>query len=585
VSKTLFWYIFWQLLKIFLMATCALSAIMCFAGMLRPITEQGLDLRQVNRMLLYMTPAMSTYSLPVAALFAATIVYGRFSADNELTAMRAGGIGYISYRRFSIALPALVLGLVVATVSLIMLCFIVPIYSFKVEQIIYSNLAQVIASNIERDHEANFAGLSGDLDVFADSALLLPSDPKNPLIEQVQLMGPAVATYENADPNRPGLRVPREFWLARTALITITRSSTLSDQVSMPVATFRVELTDGIKFPRQFTENVQAGVADTTVGPLPISSPIRENVKFMGIGQLEALAADPGKGQRVQEVLQEMIRREQQRDCLVSIATPINAGEGVYQFSTDPSDYTFEIGGDGATAVVGGTELIMTAPPHGDNFRSVWFRQMHGSQQTLFVQAKEIHVHATPDPLPPPDAAGVTPPPRMNISVEMYDAQLDTPDGPSERLSFIRDFSEPMSPDLLRVAGKTLADFRDDPNTTDTDRMVLNHQQVEVNNSARTELHGRASFALSCLILVMVGTALGVMFKSGNFLNAFAVSFVPALVSITLIFCGQQTATHVPYDMVKNFHDPLNTGLWFIWSGNLAVLVGAIWLTTRLQRR
>jgi lipopolysaccharide export LptBFGC system permease protein LptF len=585
VSKTLFWYIFWQLLKIFVMATCALSAIMCFAGMLRPITEQGLDLRQVNRMLLYMTPAMSTYSLPVAALFAATIVYGRFSADNELTAMRAGGIGYLSLRRFSIALPALVLGLVVATISLIMLCFIVPIYSFKVEQIIYSNLAQVIAGNIDRDHEANFAGLSGDLDVFADSAQLIPADPNTPLIEQVRLMGPAVATYENADPNRPGLRIPREFWLARTALITITRSSALTNEATMPVATFRVELNDGIKFPRQFTENVQAGVADTTVGPLPISSPIRENVKFMGIGQLEALAADPGKGQRVQEVLQDMIRREQRHDCLMSIATPINSGQGLYEFPTDPADDTFQIGGDGATAVVSDQVLILTAPPRGDSYRTVWFRQSHGSQQTLFVQAKEIRVHATPDPLPPSLPDGTQPPPRMSISVEMYDAQVATQTGPSERLSFIRSFSEPMGKDLLRVADKTLTDFRDDPTTTDTDRMVLNHQQVEVNNSARTELHGRASFALSCLILVMVGTALGVMFKSGNFLNAFAVSFIPALVSITLIFCGQQTATHVPYDMVKNFHDPLKTGLWFIWSGNLAVLVGAVWLTIRLERR
>ena len=82
MSKTLFWYIFWQLLKVFALATCSLAGIMCFGGLLRPLTEHGLDLRQVNRMLLYMVPAMSTYSLPVAALFAATIVYGRLSADN-----------------------------------------------------------------------------------------------------------------------------------------------------------------------------------------------------------------------------------------------------------------------------------------------------------------------------------------------------------------------------------------------------------------------------------------------------------------------------------------------------------------------
>ena len=54
------------------------------------------------------------------------------------------------------------------------------------------------------------------------------------------------------------------------------------------------------------------------------------------------------------------------------------------------------------------------------------------------------------------------------------------------------------------------------------------------------------AFAISCLILVMVGCALGMMFRSGNFLTAFAVSFIPALLSITLIIAGQRTAETFP---------------------------------------
>jgi hypothetical protein len=113
----------------------------------------------------------------------------------------------------------------------------------------------------------------------------------------------------------------------------------------------------------------------------------------------------------------------------------------------------------------------------------------------------------------------------------------------------------------------------------------LNHWQVYANNAARSELHSRASFAMSCLTLVIVGCALGVMFRSGNFLNAFAASFVPALLCITLIICGQQTATHVPWVVGPAFKDPLPMGLVFIWGGNAAVLASAIFLTYRLQRR
>jgi hypothetical protein len=73
------------------------------------------------------------------------------------------------------------------------------------------------------------------------------------------------------------------------------------------------------------------------------------------------------------------------------------------------------------------------------------------------------------------------------------------------------------------------------------------------------------------------------MFKSGNFLNAFAASFVPALLCMTLIISGQQTATHVPY--TTPITDPLPQSLAFIWGGNIVVFLAAIYLTYRLQKR
>src|SRR6476469_3988300 len=104
MSKTLFWYIFKDLLKIFFMASGALAGIMSFGGLLRPLTQQGLDAGQVGKMLSYFSFPMMAYSLPVAALFSATMVYGRLSADNEMTACRAGGI-----RHLGAAMPAFVL--------------------------------------------------------------------------------------------------------------------------------------------------------------------------------------------------------------------------------------------------------------------------------------------------------------------------------------------------------------------------------------------------------------------------------------------------------------------------------------------
>src|SRR4051794_14186938 len=171
MGRTLFWYVFKDLVRIFMMASGALAGIMSFGGLLRPLTQQGLDAGQVGKILGYFTFPMMAYSLPVAALFAATMVYGRLSADNELTAARAGGISY-----FAISLPAFVLGLTVALLSLLMLCFVVPVYTLKVERVVYSNLAKLIANKIERTHEIRF----GDFNVFAQKATLPPNNPAVP---------------------------------------------------------------------------------------------------------------------------------------------------------------------------------------------------------------------------------------------------------------------------------------------------------------------------------------------------------------------------------------------------------------------
>src|SRR5213082_2880848 len=145
MSRTLFWYVFKDLLRIFFLTSGVLAGIMSFGGLLRPLTEHGLEIQQVVKMLSCFMPAMTAYSLPVAALFATTMVYGRLSADNEVVACRSAGISHLA-----IALPALVLGLTVAILGLLLLCFIVPIFMLKAEKVVFSNVGQIIVNEIER---------------------------------------------------------------------------------------------------------------------------------------------------------------------------------------------------------------------------------------------------------------------------------------------------------------------------------------------------------------------------------------------------------------------------------------------------
>jgi lipopolysaccharide export LptBFGC system permease protein LptF len=593
MNKTLFWYIFGNLFRVFLLTTAGLAGMMSFAVLLRPLTENGLEFNQVNRLLLYSLPAVSVYSLPVSALFATTMVYGRFSADNELTAMRASGISYFSPRKFSISLPALVLGLVVAFISLVMLCFIVPAYSMKMEEVVYSNIARVIANRIERTHSLEFQEADGhSYNIYADGARLV-DDPKHPWLQSVELLGPAWMRYEKS-PTDQDIAVPKEFWMAQKALVTIDRST------PAPMAT--VSLIGGIKFPRIFFGNVQVGVESSAFGPFEIPSLISENVKFMNITRLAQLAQDPGQSQDVQTILRQLRRLQQQQEFLAMISHQLSdrAADGTssYAFPTDsPEQDAFEIGGENAIVQWRGGYLVVIAPGAATN-RTVWLRQTHGSQLTLTAHAKEIDIRVQPNS--DIHSAGALPADRFNVNVELFDLQMETPGEVSTaRGSFSRSFSVPMPGTLQALGKKTLVEFLRDPlspvgadpgsiyewKVPEVVYRAMEHNQIRANNAARSELHGRASFALSCFSLVLVGCALGVMFRSGNFLNAFACSFVPALLCMTLIVGGQQNATHVPFVFDSTFKDPLPVSLVIIWIGNVLVLIAAIYLTVRLQRR
>jgi hypothetical protein len=76
----------------------------------------------------------------------------------------------------------------------------------------------------------------------------------------------------------------------------------------------------------------------------------------------------------------------------------------------------------------------------------------------------------------------------------------------------------------------------------------------------------------------MIGCCLGMMFRSGNFLSAFALSVIPAILTITLVITGQQVSENT------TLPNALDLGLGLIWAGNVTVLALAGTLLLRLQR-
>ncbi len=551
MSKTLFWYVFKDLLKIFLLASGGLAGIMSFGGLLRPITEHGLDSSQVGKILTYFLPAMTTYSLPIAALFATTMVYGRIAGDNEITACRASGISYLA-----MAMPAIVLGLIVAIVSLLFLCFIVPVFTLKVEQVIYSNLARIAANQIESKHKLELR--SANTTIFAQRAYIPPADQVAPGTQVVTLIGPLIINYTR---DESGRQIPTDFMTARQATAYITREED-SDDVMI-----QGTLEGGMKFPREFRGAVQGGIERQEFGPILYESPVKEDPKFMDINRLKELNADKGKSRDIRSRLQGYIRRDQTGEFLRQVRQDLMK-RGTMTFTSADGRESVVIHQPDITPSRRDGMLVLSTSGQADP-RGLRVRLRRDGQLVSTTFAEEIHILARPD-----SAAD-----EMVVTIEMHNAVVRAEGQAIGRIAPSHSLRTAMPGEVRGIEDRGIDYYL--PRMQNT---FLHRQVIKLGNGIESELHGRASFAVSCFMLVLVGCALGMMFKSGNLLSAFTVSVIPALICLTLIATGQQICENVPMRM-QNFQNPLQTGLIVIWSGNAIICVIATTLLWRLQRQ
>ncbi len=158
---TLHRYIFRELIKVFIPAAVALTLMMSIGSILRPVQEYGVGPRQVVHLMGYFLPITLTFVLPMAALFAAALVYGRFACDNELDACRASGISL-----FTLVYPGLALAIIVAIANLILSFYVMPTFIRRAEKSFKADAKQILFRNIER--RGHYELPTGRYRIYAD---------------------------------------------------------------------------------------------------------------------------------------------------------------------------------------------------------------------------------------------------------------------------------------------------------------------------------------------------------------------------------------------------------------------------------
>ena len=128
------------------------------------------------------------------------------------------------------------------------------------------------------------------------------------------------------------------------------------------------------------------------------------------------------------------------------------------------------------------------------------------------------------------------------------------------------------SADLGEIARNAGA-YATDPNLLSKVLMEIEYLHWEI----VAEMHGRIALGLSCCLLVAMGAALGLIFRGGQVLSAFAISVAPALVAYVMVIMGEQMVTNPKVDP--------GMGLGAVWGGDILLILGNMYIYGRVMRR
>jgi lipopolysaccharide export system permease protein len=143
-------YVMGQVLRAFLMALVAITAIFSLFVVMAEATRQGLAPQEVVAVLPYLVPGSLPYTVPVALLFAVSVVYGRVAADNEVMAVKAAGLS-----AWTVLNPAMLLGLALSGVLFAMSSEVIPRANNAFRRIIFGSIEDGFFRYLKKERELN----------------------------------------------------------------------------------------------------------------------------------------------------------------------------------------------------------------------------------------------------------------------------------------------------------------------------------------------------------------------------------------------------------------------------------------------
>jgi len=526
---TLHRYIFRELFKVFTLATIALTLILSLGSMYKPIQEFGVAPEQVLHLLGYFLPITLTFVLPMSALFAASLVYGRFASDNELDACRASGISLLT-----LVYPGLCLGIMVSITTLVLSFYVVPAFVHQAERMIKANAKQILFRNVQR--KGYYTIPNRYFRIYADYA--------NPDTNMLR----GVIVIETKDDTVSKLIT------AEAARIVFNMQANVNQVSILARNTYRMD-----RFNEGRTEELSVSTTFPTL--------LTDNIKFQRIDDIKRIQADKLNFYPIKELAMQCRGQLAIELLCERISQKLASGpDSAYEFVGRDRIVLFNA--QGCTA--GRNQTINLAGP-------IVLLELDKDLHTLIRRwqsnAGSIRLDDEGDGFtldliltsPSWDSGDV-----KGFAREHVIKYLPLPADIEAKLS---------ESNLLATIGAVGTDESIIANPSGELINLQRRLQRKIRstiNEISSEVHSRLVFGLGCTTLILTGIALGIIFKGGHLLSAFGASSIPAAALIVGIMAGKQ--------LTKNPATPAITGTVVMWAGLVVLSLFAVFVFRRLLR-
>lgn len=506
-------YIFRELARAFVLTAVALTFMMAFGGgLMDMMRNQGITAREMIKLLIYLMPIVLAYSLPVAALFSTTITYGRFSTDNEINACRASGINI-----HRLLAPAVLLSMFVFGVTFTLENYLIPNLASKIETLVKADIQKFAYLQLKNQgyiDKMNFALHCGEVEKVVN-----PEVQPDGTVSSGQIQLSRVAFMDHKD------GTPLFYGTAQKALIVF---DTLNDKPTVSVHLNQI---------RAFDEK-QGQMIQTSyyaIPPIDIPSMGRKKIKFRSLPELMEIVRDPLTFPDLKEMtdrLEENFRNALAYDVLVNQIRQYGECRlmnGTVQCTAKADNFRQATDKDGRLILEGNVKINETLD-------SGITREYQG--RLAYITAETLDPRATPFfMIEMKNEVSVTE--SHKGRAHRYGERKDPTVGPFPAPASVVQKAESIT--LGELLAKD-APYDYNYRMSKLRGQTANELRMTV-GKAVAEIHGRAAYSASALVLLLLGAGLGIIFKGGHFVSAFGLSFIPMLMVVVMIMTGRQLTT------------------------------------------